>query len=272
MLEKLPKRHLTTRYDRERFNKDMQSLALKHLYPLHWPAEEWRVIPVDLMPGELAKSLDISGIDKAFFHTNGSSVYVADRFRQLSDWLRYGEFTIRESEYNRHTKAVETSGGFIPGIYVCGAADELETDFYCAYFMNYAEWMRDAVAKTTPAPRLRNMGGKQESFYCIRWQDIPARYIIREIRGPVVPQEAADELLANRVADCLRRSKGKEWDEDYLWMAQHAATRIARPDNQVFRLGNAKKIEAALFLVPYLESKRQPAAIQWLNSLKKARP
>lgn len=149
---------------------------MQGIYPMMWP--EYSIIEVDTLTSDLARQLDISGVDKILFARNGHIVQVAQRFREARIWQnpRWREFTIRESEMSRH-KAAICRDGAVPTFYVYGYATENEQDFLRLFIVRYREWLEGIGQDHNPYFK-ETAGLDQENFWCESWTGaMPAKYI-----------------------------------------------------------------------------------------------
>ena len=115
----------------------MQKVAIRKFYQDIWP--HYQITEIDELPDDLAVQIDIGGGDKLLRGHGGHLVFIGQRFRKQALWEKgYRDFTIREAEYNRHLIAIQ-NGGFVPGYYVLGFANETEDDFITLYVIDYRQ-------------------------------------------------------------------------------------------------------------------------------------
>lgn len=170
------------RQPRGRWSLKMQQIAIQKIYSRMW--NEYHVYEIDKLPGELAKTMDIGGIDKLLQGDDGHLILIGQRFRKAEYWYRnYRDFTIRESEYNRHLSAIE-KGGFVPGYYVCGFATDKEDDFIKLMIFRYRTMMID-VSKSLFVFGFKETRPGQENFYYVALSKVPKKYVKTEY--PFVP-------------------------------------------------------------------------------------
>lgn len=164
-----------TRRSRQQFSQRMQKIAIEKVYGQVFP--NYSIIEVDTLPSELAKRLDIGGIDKVLFAPDGHIIQVGQRFRQADVWedRRRRDFTIREAELRRHLAALQ-NGGTVPTYYVYGYATEDEEDFIRLFIVRYREWLENLGHDHRPR-LLKPKKPRQERFYCESWAGLPNRYI-----------------------------------------------------------------------------------------------
>lgn len=170
---------------RREFSMTCQKLALKKIYPLIFPPDQYRFIEVDDLPGDLAQTLDIGGVDKLLTSLkDGHLVLLSHRFREASAWNnpRFRDFTVRQAEWNRHTAAIK-NGGTIPDFFGYGYAnnsrvngDEID-DFLKFHIVCYKQWLGDVLGNRTRSPYFKDhKNPRKENFYYIKWDAIPERY------------------------------------------------------------------------------------------------
>ena len=158
----------------------LQRVAIDKRFPARWP--KYRILQPDMMPTELAKVLDVGGVDTILCSRDGHMVYLGQRFREYEVWLnaRYRDFTIRQREWHRHLAAL-ADGGVIPAYYVYGYASADKTDFAKLYVVKYREWIADAQKGQTRRPYFkdRRQGNRRgyENFYFMPWRQMPDKYI-----------------------------------------------------------------------------------------------
>lgn len=164
-----------TKDSRKKFSLRMQRVAVEKVYGQIF--SNYSIIEVDTLPSELAKRLDIGGIDKVLFASDGHIVQVGQRFREFNVWEnpRRRDFTIREAEWNRHLAALR-NGGAVPTYYVYGYATRDEEDFAQLFIVRYREWLENIGEDHRPA-FLQPRNPRQERFYYEPWIRLPNRYI-----------------------------------------------------------------------------------------------
>lgn len=160
--------------DRKRFSMKMQEIAIQKVYHSVWP--NFRILEIDKLDHELARLVDIGGADKLLFAKDGHNIFLAQRFRKSSQGERYRDFTLREKEYLRHSVAMR-DGGFIPGYYVYGWANQSETDFTELKIINYQMWLNDVLGGMARMWFKETKNEWQENFYYVPFSNIPLRYI-----------------------------------------------------------------------------------------------
>lgn len=158
---------------RKDFSLKMQKVAIEKYYPHVWP--RYKIVEIDELNHDLAVQIDIGGGDKMLVGKDGHLAFVGQRFRKITSWYR--DFTIREAEYNRHLRAIQ-SNGFVPGYYVLGYANEYEDDFSVLYIIDYRLWLSDIVDGKTRMDFKETKPKNQENFYYCALNKIPEIYII----------------------------------------------------------------------------------------------
>lgn len=169
---------------RREFSLICQKIALEKVYPYLFPPSKYRLFEVDDMAGDLAKTLDIGGIDKIFTAIgSGHLISLGNRYREAAVWnnQNWRDFTIREREWDRHVEAIKNNGT-LPDFYGYGYANTSRvnpkniTDFLKFYVINYKQWFSDVQQHLTQGPFFKETNGKQENFYWIKWSQIPEKY------------------------------------------------------------------------------------------------
>jgi hypothetical protein len=185
-----PKQPLNNRGDRMNWNKKMQALACKWVYPLVWPDYKiWS--PSRGGKNTLARALDVGGTDIMLSTPEGVTIHIADRFRQYAEFVAHPDFTLRGIEYERHLRAIQI-GGALPFYYTYGYANEEDTDFAQVFIVLYDKWLRDVAARRTWAPRLKDRTRYgQENFRYIAWRSLPHQYLFYSSGGPFVQENVA---------------------------------------------------------------------------------
>ena len=160
---------------RKDFSIRMQLVAIRELYPRIWP--NYSIIEVDTLPSELAKRLDIGGVDKILFADDGHILQIGQRFRESNVWdnPRYRDFTIREAELKRHLAALR-NGGNVPAFYSYGYATEDEKAFRQFYVVKYRDWLEGIGQDHRPVFK-ETFNPRQENFYYEPWTHILDRYV-----------------------------------------------------------------------------------------------
>jgi hypothetical protein len=162
---------------REDFSLKMQKVAIAQRYPAIFP--HYKIIEIDEMAhtDALAKVIDISGCDKALVARDGHIVWLGQRFRQHDQWDQYHDFTIRESEYRRHLKAIQ-NGGSLPGFYVYGYANQGQDDFLAFLILKYRQFFQDIRDGRWEMQFKETHKTVQENFYWNAFEELPSVYVV----------------------------------------------------------------------------------------------
>jgi hypothetical protein len=171
---------LDTFASRQNLSIQMQPIAIEKVYRRLWPNAD--IHEVDLSRETLACSIDRIGNADKVVVTEQTVLLLAQRIRQANVWLdgRYRDFTLRWAEVQRLQNAYE-SGGALPNYYAYGYATATLDDFLRFYVLRFPEWWEYSQQSWIPTAhklQLKDMKGRQESFWYVAFANIPERFII----------------------------------------------------------------------------------------------
>lgn len=168
-------------HTRREFSERMQKIAIEKIYSTIW--SDYTIMEVDQLPSDLAQRLDIGGCDKLFFARDGHTMQVGQRFREAEVWNNPDrrDFTVRESEYERHLTALRNHGT-VPGFYVYGYANAKCDGFLQLFIVKYRQWLIAILEDRLASPRLIHPKNGQERFYTQAWAVMPDDYILFRLR------------------------------------------------------------------------------------------
>lgn len=150
---------------------------------------------------ELKKFLDISGADKQIRFSDGTSGFLAQRFRKF-ERNGYDDFTLRNSrpncKYKTEVEKIQIAhreGRMIANFYAYGHLNRKETRFLRFRILNFPKfvyyWLdKEMLLPDGPIP---NTDGT--TFLAWPFKNIPRELIIYELRYPRMPTGTLDDWI-----------------------------------------------------------------------------